>query len=154
MTGNLPQAEAPSRLTPLSLRSILCEMKHQLTDDSKIREIQSELLCCALEGGSNYWYWIDKFAYPKGKTRDSYQFAHLEVPFAKGGALLIYAEDHANPARKDKLWVLDANTLARGWKLMHDVQPRHYGDAIAGEFDADTGDVFLQLSLFGDVIFG
>jgi hypothetical protein len=110
-------------------------------------QTMSDLLCSAFEGGSNYWYMIEKFEYPEGKTRSDFQFPHLEVPF-KGGALKITADG------EKKVYTLDRRALDKGWKLMISDQPRHYADAVTGGGDATTGDVFLQLCLFGKVIFG
>ncbi len=108
----------------------------------------SDLLCSAFEGGSNYWYTIEKFVYPKGKTAEDFEFPHLEVVFA-GGALKITAD------REKKVYTLDRKALDLGWKLMIEKQPRHYADAMSeSNADAITGDVYLQLCLFGDVVFG
>lgn len=107
----------------------------------------SDLLCSAFEGGSNYWYMIEKIEYPEGKTRADFKFPHLEVPFA-GGSLKITADD------EKKVYTLNRKALDKGWKLMISKQPRHYADAMEDTGDATTGDVYLQLCLFGDVLFG
>lgn len=128
-------------------------------DDEKLKtkadQIRQDLLCCAFEGGSNYWYRIDEFSYPAGMSRKDVEFPHLAVPFLKGGSLLISTGgDHQNPNRKDGKWTLNHAALVKGWKLMHDEAPQHYGNAISENSDAETGDVYLQLCLFGEVIFG
>ena len=110
-----------------------------------------DLLCCAFEGGSNYWYYIKAFNYPKGETDKSLniEFAHLDLPF-KGGSLTITDledEDH-------KEYTLDLTAIKRGIQIMSDKHPQDYGDWIKENDDATTGDVFLQCCLFGEVIFG
>lgn len=124
--------------------------------DTKTEKAQaiSDLLCSAFEGGSNYWYRIEKYVYPPGKGRKDVEFPHIEVPSMQGGALLISADDHWNPKDKRGLWRLDPEALERGWNIMVEKHPRHYADAMEGTGDAATGDVFLQLCLFGDLIFG
>lgn len=107
----------------------------------------SDLLCSAFEGGSNYWYMIEKIEYPEGKSRADFEFPYLEVPL-NGGSVKITADG------EKKVYMLDRKALEKGWKLMISDQPRHYADAVTGNGDADTGDVFLQLCLFGKVIFG
>ncbi len=114
---------------------------------ANLDEVMSNLLCSAFEGGSNYWYTIEKFEYPEGKKRADFKFPHLEVPF-QGGSLKITADG------EPKVYTLDRKALDKGWKLMITDQPHHYADAITGGGDASTGDVFLQLCLFGKVIFG
>ena len=109
-----------------------------------------DLLCNALEGGSNYWYMIDSFNYPEGKSKDNMplQFRHLELPF-KGGSLTISCTEDTSikPA------VLGYHAIRRGIRRMAKLYPRHYADFINEDDDAITGDVFLQCCLFGEVIF-
>ncbi len=116
------------------------------------------LLCNAMEGGSNYWASIAKYRYPEGVSKADVEFPHLEVPFLKGGSILIAAdadsEPHKNPARKDGLWVLNYDALVKGWDVMKQKYPRHAADVIRENDDACTGDVYLQCCLFGEAIFG
>jgi hypothetical protein len=37
---------------------------------------------------------------------------------------------------------------------MRDQYPRHYADLVEENDDAITGDVFLQLAVFGELIYG
>jgi len=129
--------------------------------DEKIRG----LLCCAFEGGSNYWYMIDKIIYPAGFRQADYREGGKAqpsagywnwsqiVPLQKGGALVIETKAKDEIAGKKK-WVLDREAIARGLKVMREKYPKHFGDAMADDGDADTGDVFLQCCLFGELVFG
>lgn len=117
------------------------------TTKRDLDQMMSDLLCSAFEGGSNYWYMIEKFEYPEGKTRADFEYPHLEVPF-KGGSIKITADG------EKKVYTLNRKALDKGWLLMRDEYARHYADAMCGNADATTGDVFLQLCLFGDVVFG
>jgi hypothetical protein len=38
--------------------------------------------------------------------------------------------------------------------LMAEKEPRHFGDFMGENDDATTSDVFLQLCLFGEVVYG
>lgn len=110
-----------------------------------------DLLTNALEGGSNYWYIIKKYNYPPGQTKESLgiEFEHIEVPF-QGGSILM-GESEGDP-EYDK--VLDRAAIDRGLQLMAEKYPKHWADFIVENDDATTGDVFLQLALFGEVVFG
>jgi len=143
-----------------------------------------DLLCNALEGGSNYWYWIEKLHYPNkcpkcgrilispicygrdniGADNPSHdgvkaipqtkedlgiEFAHLELPF-KGG--YIEFSDLEDEEAEHKNLTIEA--IQRGVKIMAEKYPRHFGDWIAENDDATTGDVFLQCCLFGEVVYG
>jgi len=119
----------------------------------------SDLLCTALEGGSNYWYRIEQFIEPQklefmtdepwngGKPQ---LFRHLDYPLNEGGALLISDRKQGG----DLLGRLDLASIQRGLELMATKFPRHWGDFLAENDDAETGDVFLQCCLFGELIYG
>ncbi|MDD5701585.1 MAG: hypothetical protein PHU23_05985 [Dehalococcoidales bacterium] len=109
-----------------------------------------DLLTDAFEGGSNYWYIIKKYTYPPGQTRQSLkiEFPHTQLPL-RGGSLTVGELEGGMP---DK--ILDRAAIERGLKLMAEKYPKHWADFIAKNDDATTGDVFLQLCLYEDVIFG
>jgi hypothetical protein len=44
--------------------------------------------------------------------------------------------------------------MVRGLQLMADKYPNHFADFMQENDDATTSDVFLQLSVFGELIFG
>lgn len=110
-----------------------------------------DLLCNALEGGSNYWYTIKAVNFPKGQTKESLgiEFTHIELPF-KGGSLTI--GDQESAAMPDK--VLDRKAIDKGLEVMANKYPRHFADLLAENDDAETGDVFLQCCCFGEAIYG
>lgn len=116
---------------------------------AELDTLMSDLLCSAFEGGSNYWYLIERFEYPLGKTRKDFRYPHVEVPFQEGGAIIVSAQEE--PKKKYRL---DRAALAKGWALMRDEYARHYADAMTEDGDATTGDVFLQCCLFGEVVYG
>ena len=119
------------------------------------------LLCSALEGGSNYWYMIEReelaagltFADFRegGKMTDPAEYWHPYeiIPFVDGCALII--GDKEQPG---KTFRLDKAALRKGIEVMAKKFPRHFADVINENDDADTGDVFLQCCLFGDIIYG
>jgi hypothetical protein len=125
-------------------------------DDDKIKG----LLCCALEGGSNYWYTIDGYDLADGLTYSDFQkggkmqgkqYWHPSeiIPFVAGCTVRIRDMEDNN-----KLYRLDRAALERGLLVMREKAPRHFGDFIADNDDAITGDVFLQCCLFGEVVYG
>lgn len=44
--------------------------------------------------------------------------------------------------------------VEKGLKLMQEQYPHHYADLVEEEDDAITGDVWLQLAVFGELIYG
>jgi hypothetical protein len=100
----------------------------------------SDLLCSAFEGGSNYWV--------KSGRREGFEGYLSDVALHEGATVFIKTIDD------DKELKLDRLTILNGLQLMMTKQPRHFGDFLAENDDADTADVFLQLALFGEMIYG
>jgi len=124
----------------------------------------ADMLCNALEGGSNYWYMIEEKTEPTEWTRygdyndGKTKYAHL-YPFNKGGALIfsVMSEERDEEARKAEeamRYTLDFKAVEKGLQAMALGYRRHYADFITGNDDATTADVFLQCCLFGEAIYG
>lgn len=130
--------------------TISVNVKHEIS----LQRI-SDLLCSAFEGGSNYWYQIDKFIKPETmsfRTDKDQIFRHLDYPLNEGGALII--SDIEGDLNEPPWKRLDLNAIKKGLRTMAKKHPRHMGDFLNENDDADTGDVFLQCCLFGEVIYG
>ena len=113
------------------------------------------LLDGAVEGGSNYWYLIESMVEPETAVNpwgDDYCPRYVSFPFSIGGAVVIKdIEDDS-----DNTFVLDRTAIARGKRILM-TSPDYslnYADVLKENDDADTSDVFLQLCLFGEVIYG
>lgn len=115
----------------------------KITHTTEIEEERiDDLLTSAFEGGSNYWYQIDNQTTPfEGFAGEAWR--------QPGGILIKDMENEADPGK-----VLDAEAVERGLQLMADKFPSRWADFITENDDAETGDVFLQLCLFGEVIYG
>lgn len=117
----------------------------------------ADLLCNAFEGGSNYWAVIKKKKEPKAFDLHFRYMADLferpcsytDYPLNIGGYLVV---GDIEGDMKDE--VLDLGTIQHGLNIMASQYPRHWNDFINNNDDADTGDVFLQCCLYGEVVFG
>lgn len=116
----------------------------------------ADLLVTAFEGGSNYWYMIqgysqpDAIAHPWGA--EEYHPSYISFPFSTGGAVIISDLEDENGA----IYKLNKKAIARGKKIMstNPDYSHYYADVLKENDDAETGDAFLQLCLFGEVIYG
>jgi|OM-RGC.v1.025801105 hypothetical protein len=121
----------------------------------------SSLLCAALEGGSNYWYEIVEYEFPEGITLDDFRkggrFADPEwywhpaqiIPLQEGCSVVITdIEDDT------ERWRLNRAAITRGIVTMSQKYPRHWKNVGTSEEDAETGDVFLQCCLLGEIVYG
>ena len=128
--------------------------------DEKLRA----LLCSAFEGGSNYWYMHTRSEFPAGVTyddfRDGGRFTLAEywhplelIPFVDGCALIITTEAAGDEGDKTE-YRLDRAALRRGIDVMAKRYLRHFANVVSEDDDAETGDVFLQCCLFGEIVYG
>jgi hypothetical protein len=112
-------------------------------------EMLSNLLVNALEGGSNYWYSNVEFV-----GRDQYPDIRYDEWFAKCIDESIPFEIHITEDEWGKTHVLDLASVTTGTMLFVEEETRHYDDWVQGDDDSTTADVWLQLCLFGKVVFG
>ena len=108
-----------------------------------------DLVCSGFEGGIGYWCQIQDYVMPDGVE---VKFKHIDLPFIKGGAVLCQVTDEVNPP----MLRLDSKAIDEGLRLFS-TDPkwsRHFTNWINENDDAETGDVFLQLCMLGDVIYG
>jgi len=121
-----------------------------------------DLLVGAFEGGSNYWYRIDGKTFPPGSKPadfkeggrmqppgEYYHWSEL-IPTYPGGSLTIREVGEGEGEAE----VLDLAALKRGWILLKEKHRESYDRIMQGNEDASDGDLFLQLALFGEVVFG
>jgi hypothetical protein len=106
----------------------------------------SDLLCSAFEGGSGYWINGLKVA----RQPDTPVRYMSEVPMA-GGALKIVPYD---PENAPTPLLLNEENCRQGLRLLAQSFPKHIQDVIEENDDAGTGDAFLQMAVFGEIVFG
>lgn len=105
-----------------------------------------DLLIGALEGGS--YHWIASFKRYSSRTRTSIDY--WVWPFKEGCSLLIHGREYPS----DDPLTLDRAAIERGLKLFPTRCPEQFGRWLAEQDDGVTGDLFLQLCLFGEIVYG
>lgn len=108
-----------------------------------------DLLCNAIEGGSNYWVeYMDRY----GEDCRSVEYRQ-EVPFVKGCWLEV--KDIGDGINHDGgVFKIDLEAIKKGLAVMAEKYPKAFADFINENDDAETGDMFLQCVCFGEVIYG
>jgi hypothetical protein len=130
-----------------------------------------DLMTSALEGGSNYWIHFvhaangeDWEKLPLGK----FEYVQ-EVPFL-GGTLYIQPNEDPGKTkiqpvlltthddREVQAWRLNLEDILTGIVTMSKLKKgeggHHWPNFLNERDDAETGDVFLQCCVFGEIIFG
>ena len=115
----------------------------------------ADLLCCAFEGGSNYWAWGQNiYDAPDILWQElagwdfNVVYPHCHYALFAGGKYGV------RDAEEDINYTLDLDKIKSGLKIMAEKYPRHFGNWLSEDDDAITGDVFLQCCLFGEVKYG
>jgi len=114
----------------------------------------ADLLCSAIEGGSNYW--IGNMSPRPGKRAvkpwgDDYTPSYIEAPFS--GSLVIMVSDE-DDERSNNTYTLNRARLKQGLQIMAEDYPEAFSEVLADNMDATTGDMFLQCCLFNEVVYG
>lgn len=110
----------------------------------------SDLLCAAFEGGSNHWYCeLRVEQYPEGKSKADYDCWWIQVPLEEGGVLKFDLKDDF----RNEEFRLNLEIITKGLRTMQDKYSWHWADFINENEDAETGDVFLQCCVFGDIVY-
>lgn len=122
----------------------------------------ADLLCSALEGGSNYWYVVERFIEPPkleflyfadSAECDVQVFRHIDYPLNLGGGIVITTLEGDEFDGKTE-WQLNLASIKQGLQVMAARYARNFADFVNEDDDAITGDVFLQCCLFGEVVYG
>lgn len=126
-----------------------------------------DMLVSAFEGGSTYWCVIEKYQFAKGVSHsdfkeggrftdpDNYHHPSQLIPFHPGCAVVISVSGDED--QEGKTFNLDREALERGIQLLAESKqcpPRHFAAFQSENDDAETADVYLQLCLFGDIVYG
>jgi len=110
--------------------------------DSRI----ADLFICAVEGGSTYW--CNKI---RPLIEEEKKFSYYNYMLC--GGFIAYIDEEVEEGSGLEYRVARAE-IDNALKLMAEKYPQHYADFMNENEDADTGDVFLQLCLFKEVVFG
>ena len=122
----------------------------KLTDETR-----SNLLCSAIEGGSNYWYFLGEDA---DKIIQSVAPRDKETPYVTRmwAAIKAGKEIPIRDAEDEKtiLGKISLVSICEGEQLMLDKQPRHFADILSENDDATTGDVWFQYAVMKEIVYG
>lgn len=106
----------------------------------------------------SYWCDIKGYRKPKKLTiRESKDeiYRYCDYPVNEGGAIFLVVD---TGDKKDELYgkeyELGLPEIEKGLKLMQSTRADDFADLMNENEDNDTSDVFVQLCLFGELIYG
>lgn len=105
-------------------------------------ELRKDLLITALEGGSNYWYYIPELEnlttadgiFEALLNQKCFEVYDIEVP-------------------ETFLGFLNIVDIERGEKVMKELAPKHYKNIKKDNWDAESADVWFQCVIMKDLVF-
>lgn len=116
----------------------------------------ASLIVSGMEGGSGYWAQVIGYVEPLEPkavidaevSEPPEVYPHCDYPLTGGAVMLRRVDEpNADPLR------LDGDAIERGLRLLRD-KPSHWEHWINQAHDATTGDVFIQLCLLGEIVYG
>jgi len=114
----------------------------------------SDLISTAFEGGSNYWASVVSTQAPTKITFRSELFAsdaephrYYDWPLNEGGSVTIDADGESEGE-------LNLQSIEKGLELLAEKYPDRFVAICDEDYDAEDADVFLQLAILNEVVFG
>jgi len=117
-------------------------------EDQKIKD----QIITAIEGGSNYWYYLkDLSMLPAKKEGEALSERICRAVIDDGISVPVWDVEDPDGV---SIGEISVETIMRGLKLMVEDYNDNYQDMIEEYGDAETADVFLQLVVMGEIVFG
>lgn len=165
--GNVDREEIFNRLKTQYLANKKYEEEKLKARESRTfgKEDIINLFVDALEGGSNYWYHIrhlpNEISYKAKEMGQSVSEAIGEY-ILKGGYVQFYDaeeeydEDDYTETHSDNglLGTVDMDSILEAITIIKRDYPDVWENILDEQYDANDADIFLQLCVMGDVVFG
>ena len=119
----------------------------------------AELLCAGFEGGCGYWCRIMDCVPPARPVAvldpEGDVYMYTDFPLT-GGKVIVRLDDGSSGDTDEKYepLVLNGAAIKKGLQLMPEKAPHHWANFLNENEDALTGDVFIQLCLLGEIVYG
>lgn len=127
-----------------------------ITVEKKITQQHFEsIIVGALEGGSNYWYWLVPEEF-KSQLSESTKGEPLSIRITEAlynnpeFKMNVYDAEDAN----ELLGTVTQQTMLNALAMAADSYPDHFNDLMNEYDDAGTSDVLFQLATMKDIVFG
>jgi hypothetical protein len=124
--------------------------------------VRNDLIITAVEGGSNYWYFLNEktcniISKYKGIRKD-FHGDYFNGTFSEA-ILTAIMEDrklivHDIENEDEILGCLSKDSIEKGEEIMYNKYPQHFANILNENWDAETADVWFQLCVMGELVFG
>jgi hypothetical protein len=124
-------------------------------------EMIENIIVTAIEGGSNYWYFLDlKKATNMPPREQNGEIVPLSIRIAQGVfndpdfRLPVFDLESEDEDEMDELGVLSQESMRNAIGLTMNDYKNTWHNLEEEEFDAGDADVLFQLAVMGEVVFG
>lgn len=117
------------------------------------KQVREDLLITALEGGSNYWYWLDGIPKVRKNHKSKESLSDSEKVWRaiqQGQTIAVFDCDN----QEEILGTISKERIKIGEELMKKNSPEHWMNANEDNWDAETADVWFQYVVLGEITFG
>ena len=116
-------------------------------------EDYENFMVTAFEGGINYWanYYSVQPSHSHTGGLNPY-YSYLPV-IADEDYFVAFKDVDGDNGIKGKIYKLTKKSLQRGLDIIKSKYPRDYKDLKDENYDADTADILVQCSLFGEIVY-
>lgn len=118
-------------------------------------EMFEDWIVTALEGGSNYWYWLKDGAIPKSSI-EKYKDENLPLSIIFCKAIWIDKEaiEIHDIENNEPLGKIDMKSVKKALENICDAHQSIFSALMNQEYDAVDADVFFQYAVMGEITFG
>ncbi len=117
------------------------------------KELQSDLIITALEGGSNYWYLIKENGsnlVTKYKSKHTPCFSEaFYKAIDKGETIPVHDIENG-----DELGEINKKSIKLASQILLKEYKHVFANIISENYDANDADIWFQLAVMGEVIYG
>lgn len=113
------------------------------------RKQLDDLLITAIEGGVGYWCSVARIRTASYSGRPWYA-----TTFSDGAGLMVYPAEPDGVFPDDKPVKLTLARAVQGLELLAEHHPSRWSEFITEQYDVETADVWMQLAVLGEVVYG
>ena len=114
-------------------------------------KLHEDLLVTALEGGSNYWYYIKSLEMIWDTPSNQPTSSRIYQAVMNNG---VEIEIHDIDDQDEKLGVISKEGILTALDKMKDLVPHEYENIWDDAWDAASADVWFQIVVMGEVVYG
>ena len=116
-----------------------------------MRQLNEDLLVTALEGGSNYWYYIKSLEMIWDTPSNQPTSTRIYQAVMDNG---VEIEIHDIEDEDERLGVISKAGIEGALSKLKEIEPYIYEDIMNDAWDAESADAWFQIVVMGEIVYG